>query len=76
MILFLVAGATILGHFFAVTRTPFMVADWLGGLNIGAFWVIMIIMVVYLIGGYSYLKIPSSDFGHSHFLAGSAQARL
>ncbi len=51
MILFLVAGATILGHFFAVTRTPFMVAQWLGSLNIAPFWVIMIIMVVYLIGG-------------------------
>jgi C4-dicarboxylate transporter DctM subunit len=51
MILFLVAGATILGHFFAVTRTPFMVAEWLGGLNVAPFWVIMIIMVVYLIGG-------------------------
>ena len=51
MILFLVAGATILGHFFAVTRTPFMVAEWLGGLNVGGFWVIMIIMVVFLIGG-------------------------
>jgi C4-dicarboxylate transporter DctM subunit len=51
MILFLVAGATILGHFFAVTRTPFMVAEWLGGLNIAPFWVIMLIMVVYLIGG-------------------------
>jgi C4-dicarboxylate transporter, DctM subunit len=51
MILFLVAGATILGHFFAVTRTPFMVAEWLGHLNIAPFWVIMIIMLVYLIGG-------------------------
>ncbi len=51
MILFLVAGATILGHFFTVTRTPFMVAEWLGSLNIPGFWVIMIIMVVYLIGG-------------------------
>ncbi len=51
MILFLVAGATILGHFFAITRTPFMVAEWLGHLNIAPFWVIMIIMLVYLIGG-------------------------
>ena len=51
MVLFLVAGATILGHFFAVTRTPYMVADWLGGLQIAPFFVIMIIMVVYLIGG-------------------------
>jgi len=28
-----------------------MVAEWLGGLSIAPFWVIMIIMVVYLIGG-------------------------
>jgi len=51
MVLTLVAGATILGHFFAVTRTPYMVASWLGGLQIPGFFIILIICVVYLIGG-------------------------
>lgn len=51
MVLMLIAGATILGHFFAVTRTPFLVADWLGGLQIDRIWIMFIIIAVYLIGG-------------------------
>jgi tripartite ATP-independent transporter DctM subunit len=51
MVLMLVAGATILGHFFAVTRTPFLVAEWLGGLHVPPMVVIFIIIGVYLIGG-------------------------
>ena len=51
MVLMLVAGATILGHFFAVTRTPFLVAEWLGGLSVPPMVVMFIIIGVYLIGG-------------------------
>lgn len=51
MVMMLIAGATILGHFFAVTRTPYIVAQWLGSLDVAPFVVILIIVVVYLIGG-------------------------
>ncbi|MCA1961709.1 MAG: TRAP transporter large permease [Desulfomonile sp.] len=51
MVLILLAGATILGHFFAVTRTPYLVATWLESLNVGSSIVIFIIIGVYLIGG-------------------------
>ncbi|MBM3301318.1 MAG: TRAP transporter large permease [Deltaproteobacteria bacterium] len=51
MVLMLIAGATILGHFFAVTRTPYFVAEWLGGLQVHPLVVMLIIIVVYLIGG-------------------------
>ncbi len=51
MVLMLIAGATILGHFFAVTRTPYLVATWLGGLDVHRTVVMLIIIVVYLIGG-------------------------
>jgi C4-dicarboxylate transporter DctM subunit len=51
MVLMLVAGATILGHFFAVTRTPFLVAEWLGSLSVPPMVVMFIIIGVYLIGG-------------------------
>lgn len=51
MVLVLLAGATIMGHFFAVTRTPFLVAEWLGGLNVSPFVVMLIIIGVYTIGG-------------------------
>ncbi len=51
MVIMLIAGATILGHFFAVTRTPYLVAEWLEALNLHRDVIILIIMVVYLIGG-------------------------
>ncbi len=51
MVLVLIAGATILGHFFAVTRTPYLVAQWMEGLQLDRNIVMLIIVAVYLIGG-------------------------
>jgi C4-dicarboxylate transporter, DctM subunit len=51
MVLLMVAGATILGHFFVVTRTPYVVAEWLTGLHVHRVIIILIIIAVYLIGG-------------------------
>lgn len=51
MMLFLLAGATILGHFFAVTRAPNMVSDFLGTLNLNPYLIIAIICAIYIIGG-------------------------
>ena len=51
MILMLIAGSVILGHFIAVTNIPQSTADWLVGLPINRYFVIMIICLVYLIGG-------------------------
>jgi len=51
MLLMLLAGATILGHFFAVTKTPYVVADWLGGLSIHRNIIMIIIVFIILIGG-------------------------
>ncbi len=51
MVLMLVAGATILGHFFAVTRTPYIVAQWLQGLEVDRNVIMLIIIGVYLVGG-------------------------
>lgn len=51
MVMMLIAGATILGHFFAVTRTPFLVATWLEGLAVDRTIIMLIIIAVYLIGG-------------------------
>lgn len=51
MVLMLIAGATILGHFFLVTRMPFFVAQWLGDLGAPRLVVMLIIIAVYLIGG-------------------------
>jgi C4-dicarboxylate transporter DctM subunit len=51
MVITLIAGATILGHFFAVTRTPYMAAEWLGGLPLDRNIIMILIFVIYLIGG-------------------------
>jgi len=51
MMLILLAGATVLGHFFAVTRMPFIMADWLSALSVHRLIIMMFIIVVFLIGG-------------------------
>jgi tripartite ATP-independent transporter DctM subunit len=51
MILVIVAGATIFGHFLAVTRIPFALAEWAGALPFPAWAVMGIIILIYLLGG-------------------------
>lgn len=51
MILLIVAGATIFGHFLAVTRIPFDIAGWVSGLDLPSYMVITMIIFVYLVGG-------------------------
>lgn len=51
MVIILLAGATVLGHFFAVTRTPYAVADFLGGLHLNRYIILILVLMVYIIGG-------------------------
>ncbi len=51
MVLLLVAGSVIFGHFLAVTRIPFEIADWVGGLALPPWAVMAMIILVYLLGG-------------------------
>ncbi|MEW6111466.1 MAG: TRAP transporter large permease [Thermodesulfobacteriota bacterium] len=51
MVIMLIAGATILSHFFAVTRTPYLVATWLESLEVHRMAIMFIIIAVYLVGG-------------------------
>ncbi|MEA2014484.1 MAG: TRAP transporter large permease [Thermodesulfobacteriota bacterium] len=51
MILVIVAGATIFGHFLAVTRIPFDIARWVSEIQLPRYVVMLIIVTVYLIGG-------------------------
>ncbi|MBF0549633.1 MAG: TRAP transporter large permease [Deltaproteobacteria bacterium] len=51
MVLTLIAGATVLGHFFLITRTPYYVATWLEGLAVPHLVIMLIIIAIYLIGG-------------------------
>ena len=51
MVIFIITGAIIFGHFMAVSRIPFVLAEWLGGLPIHRMAVMGIIVFIYLIGG-------------------------
>ncbi len=51
MILVIVAGATIFGHFLALTRLPFDIAQMVGHLELPHFVIMSLIILVYLIGG-------------------------
>jgi tripartite ATP-independent transporter DctM subunit len=51
MVLVIVAGATIFGHFLAVTRIPFDIANWVVGFDLPSWAVMCLIILVYIIGG-------------------------
>ncbi|MDD5205869.1 MAG: TRAP transporter large permease [Desulfobacterales bacterium] len=52
MVLFIIAGATVFGHFMAITNIPFELADWVGGLPIPAMAVMGVIIFIYFVGGF------------------------
>jgi len=51
MIMMIVAGATVFGHFLAVSRIPFDIANSILGLDLPRAVVMMMIIAIYIIGG-------------------------
>ena len=51
MVLMLIVGSTILGHFLAVTKIPMLAADWITGLQFPRELTMVIIALIYLLGG-------------------------
>jgi tripartite ATP-independent transporter DctM subunit len=51
MVLMLIAGSTVLGHFLARTKIPMIAADWILSLPFHAHIIMVIIAVIYLLGG-------------------------
>jgi C4-dicarboxylate transporter DctM subunit len=51
MVLILIAGSTILGHFLAVTKIPMIAADWVVGLPMNKYVIMVIISLIYQTGG-------------------------
>jgi C4-dicarboxylate transporter DctM subunit len=51
MILVIIACSTIFGHFMAVTRIPYDLAGWVGGLPLPRTAILLLIIGVYLLGG-------------------------
>ena len=51
MVMVIVAGATIFGHFMAVTRVPYELSAWAGSLPLPASVIMVLIILIYLLGG-------------------------
>jgi len=51
MTLMLIAGSAIFGHFLAITEIPMIVAKWAAALPIPGFFIMLLIIAIYLIGG-------------------------
>ena len=51
MVMVIVTGAVIFGHFMAMTRVPFELADWVSNLPLPNYAIMGVIILVYLFGG-------------------------
>ena len=51
MILMLVAGSTVLGHFITVTNIPRYTAEWVIGLSVNRYLIMILICIIYELGG-------------------------
>jgi len=51
MVITLIAGSTILGHFLAVTKIPILAADWVAELPLNRYVIMILISLIYQIGG-------------------------
>lgn len=51
MVMFIVAGATLFGHFIAVTQIPFKLSAWVSQLDYSPMTIMAIVVLVHLIGG-------------------------
>jgi tripartite ATP-independent transporter DctM subunit len=51
MVMFIVAGATLFGHFIAITKIPFILSDWVMQLDMPPMAIMGMIILIHLIGG-------------------------
>jgi tripartite ATP-independent transporter DctM subunit len=51
MVLMLITGSTILGHFLAVTKIPIITADWVAGLPVNRYVIMILVSLIYQLGG-------------------------
>ncbi|MFC1883827.1 TRAP transporter large permease [Thermodesulfobacteriota bacterium] len=52
MVLFIITGATVFGHFLAISNIPFVLAEWVGNLPIPPMGVMAVMIFIYFIGGF------------------------
>ena len=51
MVMVIVTGAIVFGHFIAISKIPLVLADWVGGLPLPSAAIMGLIVLMYLIGG-------------------------
>jgi C4-dicarboxylate transporter DctM subunit len=51
MVLMLIAGSTILGHFLTVTKIPMIASEWVATLPLNKFLIMILISLIYQLGG-------------------------
>ncbi|MBM4323298.1 MAG: TRAP transporter large permease [Deltaproteobacteria bacterium] len=51
MVVMLITGAVIFGKFLTVTRLPFELADWAAKLNVPREIILLVVLLIYLVGG-------------------------
>jgi tripartite ATP-independent transporter DctM subunit len=51
MVLFLIWGSSVLGHFLTITNIPFIAADWVVGLPLPPWSIMILVILIYLLGG-------------------------
>ena len=52
MVLFILFGAVVFGHFMAISDIPFLLADWVGSLPLDRMAIIGVIIFIYFLGGF------------------------
>ena len=51
MVMVIVAGATVFGHFIAIAKIPLILSDWVAGLPLPSVFIMGLIILMYLVGG-------------------------
>lgn len=51
MVMVIVTGAVVFGHFMAITRIPFNLANWVSALPLPSYAIMGVIVIIYLFGG-------------------------
>lgn len=52
MVLMIIAGATVFGHFLAISNIPFALADWVGSLPLSPLAIMGVMISIYFVGGF------------------------
>jgi len=52
MVLFIITGATVFGHFLAISNIPFALADWVGNLPLPPMAIMAVMVFIYFVGGF------------------------